>query len=99
MKRLLFLLIAAITILGCKQPTVPELEKGTGDVMVLLVSATEEPRILEDLSEETLINRVISGEKLYEKKERKPAKNMRSSEHLLAGNADYSKIISTGKGN
>ena len=99
MKQLLILLIATIMLLGCIQPTVPEAEKETGDVTVLLVSATEEPRILEDLSEEMLIDRVISGEKLYERKERKPVKNMHSSEHAFAGNADYSKIISAGKGN
>ena len=63
MKRWLLLLTAIIAFLGFITKSTPERETENGRVTVMVVSATEKPQILEGITEEMLIDKIISEKK------------------------------------
>ncbi|MBR3179261.1 MAG: hypothetical protein IKF49_07070 [Clostridia bacterium] len=63
MKRWLLLLVAITAFLGFITKSAPERGLENGSVTVMVVSATEEPRILEGITEEMLIDQIISEKK------------------------------------
>ena len=63
MKRWLLLLATIIAFLGFITKSAPERETENGSVTVMVVSAAEEPQILEGITEEMLIDRIISGKR------------------------------------
>ena len=63
MKRWLLLLAAITAFLGFITKSAPERGLENGSVTVMVVSTTEEPRILEGITEEMLIDQIISEKK------------------------------------
>lgn len=89
MKRLLLLLIGTLAVVGCMRPMTPGKEQENGNVTIMVVSSTEAPRILEDVTEEMLIEKVISDNKREDGERNKSKKNNYISESIL--------VLSTGK--
>ena len=107
MKRLLLLLIGTMAVLGCIRPTVPEKEKESGNVTIMVVSATEAPRILENITEEMLIDRVISESKKEDGERNRSEKDIPSAGSVFAVNtgkasagneSDFWILLTGGKG-
>ena len=63
MKRWFLLLVAIIAFLGFITKSAPERGSDIGSVTVMVVSVAEEPQILEGITEEMLIDQIISEKK------------------------------------